>query len=193
MARQFQAQFSSDKNPTHEIMKLQTLDTLGRRIKDREEAIQLLKKQAIKDCNNAVCEALLQGQDLLEAKKLCGHGNFVEWLDTHCPELSARTAQRYMLLAANTTRVSHLEEAASIRAALALCEVEEQAERREPKRWPAFLEAIQRFDKFCGYVHRNPLSAWPAEGLDKLREQMLPIAAALWPGFGLVAAAPNPR
>ena len=39
------------------------------------------------------------GDDLREAKGLAGHGNWLSWLKTNCPDVSERTAHLYMQLA----------------------------------------------------------------------------------------------
>jgi hypothetical protein len=163
-------------------MKLQTLDMLARQINGREQTIQALRKQTVKACNDAVCEVLLQGKDLIEAKGKVKHGEWEGWLQTHCPNISDRTARRYMALASRQTQIEGLNEAASLRAALAICEMEglDSGDGKEPKRWPAYLEALQRFDKFFGYFTKNPLDKWPEEGVEKLKAQLLPVVWRLW-------------
>jgi hypothetical protein len=39
------------------------------------------------------------GDDLREAKRLAGHGNWLSWLRTNCPDVSERTAHLYMQFA----------------------------------------------------------------------------------------------
>ncbi len=157
------------------------LITLARRINQREEAIELLKKKAIEGASEAVTEALLQGQDLIAAKARCAHGTWEAWIKVNCPKLSYRTAARYMALAAKLPRVAELQAAGTLRAALALCELEGEQTKAESKQWPPYLEAIGRLSKVIGYVERHPIEQWPSEGRDKLREDLKPIVAALWP------------
>src|SRR5262245_15933680 len=43
--------------------------------------------------------AIAAGAALNEAKSKVGHGNWLKWLEDNCPEISDRTAERYMKLA----------------------------------------------------------------------------------------------
>ena len=44
-------------------------------------------------------EMMAAGDDLREAKRLVGHGKWLAWLKTNCPDVSERTAHLYMQLA----------------------------------------------------------------------------------------------
>ncbi len=154
---------------------------LARRINDREDVIQAGTKRLLDDAVALIPEALLQGQDLLAAKAQMPHGQWLPWLLTHCKKVGERQAQRYMLLAANPTRVSEFLKAGSLRQALALLEDKPEQEEKEPRRWPPYLEAIGRLTKLVGYVDRFPLRGWPPEGLEKFREDLAPIVRQLWP------------
>ena len=61
---------------------------------------------------------------LLQTKAELIHGEWLPWLNGEIAagrlEVGARQAQRYIKLASNTTRVSYLEGATSLRAALEL-------------------------------------------------------------------------
>lgn len=158
-----------------------SLAKIAKRINEREENIQALKSRAVGAVNESLCEALFQGQDLLELKAKVAHGNWQNWLRANCPKLSLRTAQRYMALAAKAPEIGSLQEADSLRAALALCELEGAKQGQSPKQWPAYIEATSRLNKLAGYLERNPLDAWPSEGIDKFRAELQPIAERLWP------------
>jgi hypothetical protein len=78
---------------------------------------------AIGAAQSAISHARRAGELLIEAKTGVEHGEWLLWLTTHCPTISARTAQGYMRVAtywpaleANAQRVSHL----TLREALAL-------------------------------------------------------------------------
>jgi hypothetical protein len=43
-------------------------------------------------------EMMAAGDDLREAKKLVGHGKWLSWLKTNCPDVSERTTHLYMQL-----------------------------------------------------------------------------------------------
>ena len=47
----------------------------------------------------AIRHAIEAGRRLAEAKKLVGHGGWLEWLKANVPGISARTAQRYLAAA----------------------------------------------------------------------------------------------
>lgn len=79
---------------------------------------------ASRAATSALEHARRAGELLQQAKAGLPHGAWLRWLGEHCPDISPRLAQRYMLVAArwpeidaaNTTRVSYLP----IRQALAL-------------------------------------------------------------------------
>src|ERR1041384_6513861 len=50
---------------------------------------------------SAVEHALNCGRALIQAKDQAGHGRWLGWLKEHCPNISERTAQAYMKLAAS--------------------------------------------------------------------------------------------
>jgi len=157
------------------------LISLSRRINDREEVIESMCKRTLASVNETLCEVLLQGQDLIEMKARLPHGHWINWLRAHCPKLSIRRAQRYMALASRAPVTAHLTEADSLRAALALCDLEGHQQHQDPKRWPAYLEAISRLSKLRAYVENNPIIKWPDEGLARFRVEFEPIAQQLWP------------
>ena len=156
--------------------------SLARRINEREEVIDRLRKLSLSKACETITEAVLQGQDLLRAKAALPHGQWLPWLARHCPRVGEREAQRYMRVASNPARVSDLVKAGSLRGALALLEEGEPTKgEKDVRRWPPYIEAIGRLSKLAGYCERCPIEKWPAEGVDKFREEMLPIAQKLWP------------
>lgn len=163
------------------------LANLARRINGREQAIEAMRLRTIKSVNETLCEVLLQGQDLIKSKAHCHHGAWLYWLAANCPKISLRRAQRYMSLADKAESIPNLREADTLRAALALCDLEgESSDDKKARGWPAYQEAILRLSKLRGYVDRNPIQSWPREGLEKFREDLEPIARSLWPErFGL--------
>ncbi len=157
------------------------LHDLSRQINERENTLALLRSKTL-DCASAwVCEVMLQGQALLKAKSALTHGMWLDWLQIHCPLISARMAQRYMLVA---SKPGVVDQAVSLRSALALCIAPSESDQPKPeetKSWPPYLEALGRVAKFVGYVERFPLVQWPDEGREKLRTDLLPVATMLWP------------
>jgi len=154
------------------------LTSLAREISDRQETLELLEKKVEDSGSEYVCEAILQGESLMRVKELVGHGNFLNWVRIHCPTVTQRHAQRYMLIARNAPRVSQMP---SLRAALLLCRTNGEQPNGKPQSWPAYIEALGKATRFIGYIERHPLQGWPEEGKEKLKGELLPIAAALWP------------
>ncbi len=159
------------------------LHAIAKAINDREGTIQECKRRTFSEVNSALTEAILQGQDLIKAKSRIPHGLFMEWLKVNCPNVEYRMASNYMRMASNMQRVAHLGEADSIRTALLLCdEVEGKSEdKAQPKQWLPYLEGLYRIGKLVGFFKDNPPSAWPEEGKEKARTDLLPMASALWP------------
>jgi hypothetical protein len=82
-------------------------DTLAQRINAEHHAAQAC-------ANEAVQHAIEAGRLLSEARESVAHGAWLPWLAAHC-EVSPRQAQRYIRIASNASRVSHM---GSVRAAL---------------------------------------------------------------------------
>ncbi len=156
------------------------LSTLARRINGREQNIEEMRKRTVNSVNETLCEVLLQGGDLIEFKARCQHGSWLVQLRANCPKLSQRRAQRYMALASKAPNIQ-LEEADSLRMALALCSLEGEEVNGTPRRWPAYQETILRISRLWCYVEKNPINAWPQEGLEKAKEVLEPLARAFWP------------
>jgi hypothetical protein len=155
------------------------LATLARAINSREETIEELRSRTVKGINETLCEVLLQGSDLIDSKSRCPHGTWLHWLRVNCPLVSERRAQRYMCLASKAPTIQ-LEEADSLRMALALCNLEGGSS-ESPKRWPAYQETILRISRLWCYVEKNPIKEWPQEGLDKAKQVLEPLARVFWP------------
>lgn len=103
---------------------------------------------------NALEHAHNVGTYLMEAKSLVAHGQWRDWITTNCPDVSERTAQRYMKIAnewdtiqANTTHVTDL----SIRSALKLI---------EPTKWeptPEMIEKANEINQITKEAHDKTL------------------------------------
>ena len=76
------------------------------------------------------------GRYLIEIKSRLGHGEWLPWLEENFPH-AQQHANRYMVIAANYTRVSNLEEASSIREALRMIGEAEEAAGTKRTRKPA--------------------------------------------------------
>lgn len=164
------------------------LASLARQIRDRELTIQQAKDTTIKSANTWMCEVILQGADLLKVKASLPHGEFTEWLRIHCPFFSHRTAQNYMRVAinfgSNTQRAADLDEVVSLRTALALCAHSENDldnAKSAKVKWSWKLEVLTRCARLRDMVIKHPVDEMPTETCAKLREDLEPIARALWP------------
>ena len=71
-----------------------SLPDLANRIKSAHAAV-------IDATNNAVQRAIAAGVLLHEAKSKMEHGQWLPWLKTNCPDISDRTARRYVRLASS--------------------------------------------------------------------------------------------
>jgi hypothetical protein len=80
--------------------------------------IHTLEAHAIQRATSAIEFKVEIGKRLERAKGLLPHGAFVAWAEREFG-WTARHVQRHLVLARNTTRVSHLPPEASLRAALA--------------------------------------------------------------------------
>jgi hypothetical protein len=114
--------------------------------------------------SDALAHGLDVGDALLAAKKLCGHGHWLRWLDEACG-LSARTAAAYMRLATHReileVQISNGVANLSLRGALRL--VGTGRTRRNPRTPstlnPAAWKAASRAERMA-FVEDVPLIEW---------------------------------
>jgi len=78
---------------------LKQLAELATRINTEHAAIVKAHQDTIAANYGVVERAIALGQILHQAKDKVGHGGWLNWLKSNCPEVSERTAQRYMNLA----------------------------------------------------------------------------------------------
>jgi len=153
------------------------LHHLATEIADREEAIQSLRKQATDKASETVREVLLQGQALLRVEKLLGHDMDIDnWLPANCALLELPHAHNYMRVARNPTRYQDPNQ-------MLLAVWHENGETKPPdKTWPSWYAPLTSLAKWTRALTKAPpLNQWPEEGRSKLREELEPIAKALWP------------
>jgi hypothetical protein len=173
---------------TEQLTKLEgrELHAIARRINEREETIQKEKGRIVGIINATLAEAILQGIDLLKAKMLARHGNFMDWVSVNCPRIGHRQCTSYMNIARNWKHDSNLTDADSIRAALLLCASNDPESDKPKKQWVPYLEAIYRFGKATSFASPEEISQYPVEGQDELRKIMAPHCSVLWPQFKFV-------
>jgi hypothetical protein len=156
---------------------------LIRDINSREDTIAMLKANAQQSVCKWITEVILQGNDLNKAKAIIPHGDWTLWIKANCPLISHQTANRYMLVARNSSRVSN-SGVGSLRDAVLLCSETPEAVGLDDgvkKESPHYLEAIERFGRLTVYIDRFPLTTWPTEGVGVFKEKLEPIARQLWP------------
>lgn len=98
------------------LAKITRLGVLSREIRSDYDSLQQLLERTRQNCNQVVTETILLGTKLTEAKQLVGHGNWIEWLAKHCPQIAETTARNYMRLA-NRQHIADLNYCKSLRQA----------------------------------------------------------------------------
>lgn len=93
--------------------------------------------------SSALAHAIRAGELLTQAKGRLTHGKWIPWMKENFPS-DVRTGQRYMLLAANATHVSHL---GSVREALSVVSPPKSGPRPKLKLKLAPADAIDRLRK----------------------------------------------
>ncbi len=157
------------------------LKNVTREIENNWETIDLLGEKTIEAIGEYLKECALQGQRLAPLKAQLGHGNWMTWCDANFPG-RYKLIQRCLRVAANWTYLTNLNEPVGLHRALALlAERNEKESAGEGKQWPGPIEANLKLSKFVGYVARFPIRDWPEPSREAAREQLQPVAAALWP------------
>jgi hypothetical protein len=163
-----------------------SLAALTRRIRERENDLADFKREILGRCGEYMAEVLLQGQDLLKAKAQVPHGQWLPWLANHA-HVSQQSASDYMRLASNHQRAGDFIEAGSIRKSLELLRLLPDASGQvgsgtaTKESLPAYLDGLYRVSKVIKFCNLHPVTEWPEEGRENLREKLQPIAEALWP------------
>lgn len=163
----------------------QQLLVLAKAINEREEAILMIKNKTIEVAGSAVVEARLQGNDLLKAKEMLSHGSWLPWLESHCPRIGERQAQRYIRLAQkwslNPSSRTDLDACTSIHEALEIFATPRTDATPPAEPMPAYLQTIQLFSRAMKFVTTQPMDVFPDEAKAKLRNELQPIVSRLWP------------
>lgn len=81
------------------------MSDLAKRINERERVIIDRRDRIIDEVGRIAREVEEQGFDLIEAKKACSHGHWLEWLAENCPGISEVTARRYMRVAERSREI----------------------------------------------------------------------------------------
>lgn len=133
---------------------------------------------ATSEARAAITAAVQCGDLLTRQKASVPHGTWLDWLATHCPDISAETARRYMRLS-KRSQVTDLTDATSLRQAYLATGVlpEEPPRDNAPPDANAPIVTFTRgLDQFRRWFHRRtedkPLAKWTPEARRLLRNEL---------------------
>ncbi len=133
---------------------------------------------ATNEARHAITAAVQCGDLLTRQKASVPHGTWLDWLATHCPDISTETARRYMRLA-NRSQVTDLTDAASLRQAYLATGILPSPPAPEPSLPDAETPVItftRGLDQFRRWYHRRtdelPLAKWTPEARRLLRNEL---------------------
>lgn len=169
------------------VTKHAKLKNIAKQINDSFDAANRLAKQARDRAHEAIAEALLCGQLLNQAKQVVGHGLWMKWLQEHCPLISQPTAWRYMQLS-NHSHVNKLGNANGLRQAYITCGILPEPEHIETlaNMQPAYQLVLNRFSSIRSQMAKLPISQWPSDARDRLREELKPMFRELFQTEGVI-------
>jgi hypothetical protein len=128
--------------------------------------------------SEAVAKAIECGQLLIQQKESLGHGSWLDWLTANIPEITDRTARRYMALA-KRTHVSDLNDTATVRQAYLATGIipapeEKPATSPDPnKPWVRFTRFLDGFRLwFNKRIDDDPLATWPEDSRRVLKNEL---------------------
>ena len=140
------------------------------------ESIQLAEV-AKERASLAVSKALECGQLLIQQKQAIGHGSWLDWLYANLPELTDRTARRYMALA-KRTHVSDLNDTTMARQAFLTTGIlpmpVEKSTKPDPnKPWVRFTRFLRGFRLWYNKrIDENPLDKWEEDSRRILKNEL---------------------
>ena len=162
--------------------KFRELKTLARRINDRQEEIDGLKNQ-LNDLANTLGRTLrLQGQDLKLAREEIKPGLWLDWLASHCPKTSARTAS-FAMNVASRQNAADFDQCDTWKECYQLARAEAPEVKPEPRPWPTApsLRVLNMLEAWIDALGSAPLEKCSPAILERYREHLLPIVKVLWP------------
>jgi len=128
--------------------------------------------------SDAISKALECGRLLIQQKESIGHGSWLEWLDANVPEISDRTARKYMALA-KRNHDSDLTDSASLRQAYLATGIIPAPEEKAPsppdpnKPWVRFTRFLDGFRLwFNKRIEDDPLDTWPEDSRRVLKNEL---------------------
>ncbi len=126
----------------------------------------------------AISKALECGQLLIQQKEAIGHGSWLQWLDENVPEISDRTARKYMALA-KRNHGSDLNDSASLRQAYLATGIIPAPEEKSPtppdpnKPWVRFTRFLDGFRLWYNKrMDEDPVDSWPEDSRRVLKNEL---------------------
>jgi hypothetical protein len=151
---------------------------LASQIREAYQNANRLATDARAVASEAIAKALECGNLLIQQKKSLGHGSWLEWLDANLPEVSDRTARKYMALA-KRNHGSNLTDAASLRQAYLTTGIIPEPGEKPPappdpnKPWVRFTRFLDGFRLwFNKRVDEDPLDSWPEDSRRVLKNEL---------------------
>jgi hypothetical protein len=133
---------------------------------------------ATSEARAAIIAAVQCGDLLTRQKASVTHGTWLDWLATHCPDISAETARRYMRLS-KRSQVTDLTDATSLRQAYLATGVLPEPPPRDndtPDANAPVVTFTRGLDQFRRWFHRRtedkPLAKWTPEARRLLRNEL---------------------
>lgn len=124
------------------------------------------------------------GTILTEAKEVIGHGKFAQFVEQNCPDISQRSARRFMQYAkaAGFKEIATLDNLKLYHKLLVDLGLKEAPEGHGPQQLHDF-NAFSTFTKVIGNARktitevfeRKPLNQWTQDDKEQLKEQLQPI------------------
>jgi len=137
-----------------------------------------LAENARGTASDAITKALECGQLLIQQKESLGHGSWLEWLDANLPEMTDRTARKYMALA-KRNHGSDLTDAATLRKAYLAAGIIPSPAEKAPrpidpnKPWVRFTKLLDAFRLwFNKRIDDDPLETWPDDSRRILKNEL---------------------
>lgn len=151
---------------------------LAEQIRETFEQANALATDARTVASDAIAKALECGRLLTKQKESLGHGSWLEWLDANVPEISDRTARKYMALA-KRNHGSDLNDMASLRQAYLATGIIPAPAEKEPspadpnKPWVKFTRFLDGFRLWYNKrIDDNPLDSWPEDSRRVLKNEL---------------------
>ena len=133
---------------------------------------------ATNEARHAITAAVQCGDLLTRQKASVPHGTWLDWLATHCPDISAETARRYMRLS-KRSQVTDLTDATSLRQAYLATGVlpeEPPRDNATPDANAPVVTFTRGLDQFRRWFHRRteekPLAKWTPDARRLLRNEL---------------------